>query len=89
MDADFKKKSLGDVNEQLINKWIKITNTYSSGMLNKCLEVFSNNTSLVFWLKEATNGMCLHIELHILQLTYITECMCYSYNQTSNITTAK
>ena len=58
MDIDFKKKALIDVNEQLINKWIKITNMYSSGMLNKCLEVFSKNTNLVFWLKKATNGMC-------------------------------
>ena len=73
MDVNFKKKSLGEVNEQLINKWIKITDMYSSGMLNKCLEVFSNNTSLVFWLKEATNGMCSHIDTyspvkHVLQL---------------------
>ena len=57
MGAEFKKKSLDEVNEQLINKWSKITNMYSGGMLNKCLEVFSSNTTLVFWLKEATNGM--------------------------------
>ena len=58
MDADFKKQPLINISEQLIGKWIGITNMYSSGMLYKCLEVFSNNTSLVFWLKEATNGMC-------------------------------
>lgn len=57
MDADFKKQALVCVNEQLIEKWIGITNVYNSVMLNKCLDVFSNNTSLVFWLRDATNGM--------------------------------
>ena len=57
MEADFKKQKLVDINEQLIQKWIAITNMYSSTMLHKCLEVFSKNTSLVDWLKEATNGM--------------------------------
>ena len=58
MNADFKKQALIDINEQLIIKWIAVRDMYSSEMLNKCLEVFSNNTSLVFWLKESTNGMC-------------------------------
>lgn len=57
MDADFKKQPLNNISEPLIVKWIGITNMYNSAMLYKCLEVFSNNTSLVFWLKEATNGM--------------------------------
>ena len=56
MDANFKKKTLADINEQLIHKWIGIRDMYSSAMLHKCLEVFSKNTSLVFWLKEVTNG---------------------------------
>ena len=57
MDADFKRQPLGNISEQLIDKWIGITNMYSSRMLYKCLDVFLNNISLVFWLKEATNGM--------------------------------
>ena len=57
MDTNFKKQALVDINEQLIYKWIGITDMYSSAMLYKCLDVFSNNTSLVFWLKEATNGV--------------------------------
>ena len=57
MKPAFKNQSLDDINEQLIHKWIGITNMYSSAMLYKCLDVFSNNISLVFWLKEATNGM--------------------------------
>ena len=66
MDADFKKQALVDISEQLIRRWIGITNMYNSAMLNKCLDVFSNNTSLVFWLRDATNGVLLYIHnLHI------------------------
>ena len=57
MNADFKQQALVDISEELIQKWIYIRDMYSSAMLFKCLEVFSNNTSLVFWLKEATNGV--------------------------------
>ena len=57
MDAEFKKQTLLNVNEQLINKWIAVRDMYSSPMLNRCLEVFSNSIRLVFWLREATNGM--------------------------------
>ena len=57
MDASFKKQTLTDVDEQLIHKWITIRNTYSDGMLYKCLEVFSNNAKLVFWLRKTTNGV--------------------------------
>ena len=56
MDTDFKKQTLVDINEKLIHRWITITDMYTSAMLNKCLDVFSNNTSLVFWLRDATNG---------------------------------
>ena len=72
MDADFKKQGLICVNEQLIQKWIGITNVYASVMLNKCLDVFSNNTSLVFWLRDATNGM------YVIILMYITCIFVYS-----------
>ena len=57
MEAEFKKQALVDINEQLIETWIAVTNMYSSTMLHKCLKVFSKNRSLVFWLKEATKGM--------------------------------
>ena len=57
METDFKKQTLVSIDQQIIHKWIAITNMYSSTMLHKCLEVFSKNISLVDWLKEATNGM--------------------------------
>ena len=63
MDPDFKEQALVDVNEQLIHKWIYIRDTYSHTMLYKCLEVFSECASLVFWLREATNGwyLCIYV----------------------------
>ena len=57
MDDDFKNQSLVDIEEQLIHKWIDITNMYSNALLHKCLEVFSKNTNLVFWLRETTKGV--------------------------------
>ena len=76
MDADFKEQPLSDISEQLIGKWIGITSMYSSGMLYKCLDVFSNNTSLVFWLKEATNGTYMYVCIMYTPLQrYYSMCM--------------
>ena len=57
MDADFKKQALVDMNEQLIHKWISVTNMYSSPVLYTGLDVFSSSISLVLWLKKAINSV--------------------------------
>jgi len=52
----FKDQKLADVDEKLIESWIRIRDMYSKKEFRNCLEVFSANTNLVKWLRETTTG---------------------------------
>ena len=61
-NADFKELKLCEVD---IHRWNNIRIMYSDVVLHKCLDIFSNNTKLVFWLREATDSMLINI-IHIV-----------------------
>ena len=52
-NADFKEHKLCEID---VHRWDNIRIMYSNATLHKCLDIFSNNTKLVFWLREATNS---------------------------------
>jgi len=61
MQPDFKQQTLAEVNEDLIETWKEIRNMYTAPALQACLDIYSANTGLVEWLKEATSGVCIFV----------------------------
>jgi len=57
MQPGFKKKTLAEVNEELIDSWKEIKNMYTLPALQTCLDTFSASTGFVEWLKKAISGV--------------------------------
>ena len=61
MQPGFKQQTLAEVNEELIETWKDIRNMYTAPALQTCLDIYSANTGLVEWLKEATSGVFIFL----------------------------